>query len=192
MNIAVFLSGTGSNFESIASAIERKELEATVTLVASNKPDAGGLDKARRMRITTAVFNRKEFVDGESFADFVQMQLDDCNVDLIVLAGYLRKIPPKVIRVYQNRIVNIHPALLPDFGGKGMYGMNVHRAVIESGVKETGVTVHYVDEKYDHGDIIAQRKIHVLPEDTPTSIAARVLEVEHQFYPIVLQRLATM
>ena len=147
MNIAVFLSGAGSNFESIASAIERNELRAVITLVASNKSDAVGLAKAQRMGIRTAVFNRKEFTNGKLFADFIQTRLKECSVDLIVLAGYLRKIPPKVIRAYYNRIVNIHPALLPEFGGKGMYGMNVHHAVIESKVNQTGVTVHYVDEK---------------------------------------------
>lgn len=142
------------------------------------------------MGIPTVVFNRSEFEDGERFADFMLEKLGEFEIDLIALAGYLRKIPSRVVNRYRQRIVNVHPALLPKYGGKGMYGMNVHRLVIESGDAETGVTVHYVDDIYDNGKIIAQRKVPVNPGDTPEKLAARVLKVEHQFYPEVLQEIA--
>lgn len=190
MNIAVFISGTGSNFLAIAKAIDEGKLKAAITLVGSNKPDAPGLTTARELGLYTEVFQRSDFPDGTSFADFMLSKLNDRNVDLIALAGYLRKIPQKVIRKYRNRIVNIHPALLPDFGGKGMYGLNVHRAVIESGVEETGVTVHYIDEIYDHGSIIEQSRVPVYPGDTPDTLQARVLKTEHSLYWEVLQKLS--
>ena len=189
MNLAIFLSGSGSNFIAIASAIESGELNARISLVGSNRPDAKGLEIASRMNILTAVFDRAEFSNGKEFADYMLTTLDKYAVEFIVLAGYMRKIPPIIVKKYRRRIVNIHPALLPQFGGKGMYGMNVHRAVVESGVKESGVTIHYVDEIYDHGEIIDQTRVPVLSGDTPELLAARILEVEHQFYPKVLQRL---
>ncbi len=190
MNLSIFLSGTGSNFKAIAAAIERGELEARIVLVASNKTDAPGLEAARGMGLSTAIFDRSTFPDGASFAAYMLSTLEEHKVDFIALAGYMRKIPSRVINAYRNRIINIHPALLPRFGGKGMYGLSVHRAVLDAGVSESGVTIHCVDEIYDHGEIIAQRKVPVLPEDTPEELAARVLKVEHQFYPEVLQRLA--
>lgn len=190
VNLAVFLSGTGTNFTAIAEAANEGRIPVIITLVAGNKPDAPGLQKARYMNIPTALFMRPDFPDGKSFADYMLSVLRKYDVDLIALAGYMRKIPPRVIRAYRNRIVNIHPALLPRFGGKGMYGMTVHRAVIEAGVTETGVTVHYVDEEYDRGEIIEQRLVPVQPDDTPETLAARVLKVEHELYPEVLGKLA--
>jgi len=190
VNLAVFLSGTGTNFTAIAEAANEGGIPVIITLVAGNKPDAAGLQKARYMNIPTALFMRPDFPDGKSFADYMLSVLRKYDVDLIALAGYMRKIPPRVIRAYRNRIVNIHPALLPRFGGKGMYGMTVHRAVIEAGVTETGVTVHYVDEEYDRGEIIEQRLVPVQPDDTPETLAARVLKVEHELYPEVLGKLA--
>ncbi|MDP8228671.1 MAG: phosphoribosylglycinamide formyltransferase [Candidatus Electryoneaceae bacterium] len=189
INLAIFLSGGGSNFKAIAHAIESGELDARIVLIAGNRADAKGLEIAGQMNIPTAVFNRAEFDKGSQFANYMLSTLKKYSVDLIVLAGYLRKIPPIVVRKYRKRILNIHPALLPQFGGKGMYGMNVHRAVIESGVKESGVSIHYVDEIYDHGEIIGQLRIPVLPDDTPEQLATRILEVEHQFYPKVLKQI---
>ncbi|NQT35710.1 phosphoribosylglycinamide formyltransferase [bacterium] len=190
MNLSVFLSGTGTNFMAIAEAIEQGKIQAKIILVASNKPDAPGLKTAADMGFNTAVFQRQDYPDGASFATYMLDVLKQRNVHLIVLAGYLRKIPPRVIRAYRDRIVNIHPALLPDFGGKGMYGMNVHKAVLESGAKESGVSIHIVDEEYDRGRIIAQRRIPVMKDDTPDSLAARVLKLEHQLYPEVIGELA--
>jgi len=190
VNIAIFLSGGGSNFKAIAESIERCELPAKIVLVASNTPDTKGLVYAREKDLPVAVFKRDEWLDGKSFAEYMMKTLTDHNVNFIVLAGYLRKLPPGVVRAYKKRIVNIHPALLPDFGGKGMYGMNVHRAVIEAGVPKSGVTIHYVDEEYDTGSIIDQERVPVFTDDTPETLAARVLKVEHRFYPEVLRKLS--
>ncbi len=189
INIAVFLSGTGSNFKSIASAIERGELDATITLVISNRSTAPGLEAAQRMGFNTAVFNRKEYESGADFANDMLSSLLQNGVNLIALCGYLRKIPPKVVNHFKERIVNVHPALLPKFGGKGMYGMNVHRAVIAAGEKESGVTIHYVDALYDNGEIVDQQIVPVFETDTAENLAAKILKIEHKFYPQVLQKL---
>ena len=174
----------------IAEAVKAGRIPAKISLVASNKPDAPGLKTATDMGFNTAVFQRQDYPDGASFADYMLDILKQRNVHLIALAGYMRLIPPKVIRAYPDRIVNIHPALLPDFGGKGMYGMNVHKAVLESGAEESGVSIHMVDEEYDTGRIIAQRRVPVMKDDTPESLAARVLKLEHQLYPQVIGELA--
>jgi len=189
MNLAVFLSGTGTNFKAVAKSVKQGKIPAKITLVASNKPDAPGLKSAAKMGLPTAVFKRDDYPDGRSFADYILSVLERQDVHLIALAGYMRKIPPKVIRAYDKRIINIHPALLPEFGGKGMYGIKVHRAVLEAGKSESGVTIHYVDDDYDHGEIIAQRKVPVLKDDTPKVLAARVLKVEHKLYSEVIAEL---
>ena len=190
MRIAVFLSGKGSNLLSILDAIEAGKLNATVSLIVSNRPDAGGLEVGRSRGIPGVVFDRASYEDGERFGADMLQRLDEEKIDIIVLAGYLRKIPPTVLRAFRKRVVNIHPALLPKFGGKGMYGHFVHEAVIAAGESESGATVHYVDEIYDHGEIIARRACPVLPGDSPEDLAARVLIIEHQLYPEVLQSLS--
>jgi len=188
-NISIFLSGRGSSFEAMSSAIDEGRLDANIVLVASNKENSVGLNIAERMGFKTAVFDRKAYQDGKLFADDMLKVLNEHETDFIILAGYLRKIPPRVLRAFHNRTTNIHPALLPDFGGKGMYGMNVHQAVIKSGAVESGVTIHYVNEEYDEGEIIDQTRIPVLPGESPHELAARVLKVEHRFYSEVLQEL---
>lgn len=190
MRLAVFISGGGSNFKAIARAIAEHRLDADIALVAANNPDAPGLDAARGLGYATDVFDRNAFPDGERFAEYVLNSLSNNGADFISLAGYLRRIPPRVVKEYHGRIVNIHPALLPRFGGKGMFGLHVHQAVIDSGVPESGVTIHYVDEVYDHGVIIAQRRVPVIPGDSPELLRDRVLVVEHQLYPEVLQYLS--
>ncbi len=186
---AIFLSGKGSNFVSILDAISAGKLYAEVVLLITNNPEAGGLKVALDHKIPTAVIDRGSYVSGEQFSTEMLALLRANEVDLIVLAGYMRKIPPAVIKAYPKRMVNIHPALLPKFGGKGMYGHYVHEAVIASNELESGATVHYVDEIYDNGAIIGQKKIKINPNETPESLAARVLEIEHQFYPEILQLL---
>lgn len=188
-NISIFLSGSGSNFKAISSAIEDGRLSAKIVLVASNTDDATGLQYAEKAGFKTAVFDRKAYQDGNLFAEYMLKVLNEHETDFIILAGYLRKIPPRVLKVFHNHTINIHPALLPLFGGKGMYGMNVHRAVIESGAVESGVTIHYVNEEYDEGEIIDQARVPVFPGDTPEELAARVLKVEHRFYSEVLQEI---
>ena len=183
MNIAVFASGRGSNLMAILKAIEEGKLKARVVVVISNKSSAGALEIARSKGIDALHISRRQFSSDREYADKILSELRKRNVELVVLAGYMKKIPAEVVSEYRNRILNIHPALLPSFGGQGMYGINVHKAVIESGVKITGVTVHIVDEEYDHGPIVLQRAVEVKDDDTPETLAERVLKVEHEVYP---------
>lgn len=178
----MFASGRGSNARAILEHIDRGRIDARIRCIISNKEDAGIFALAEERNIPKKYLNPAEFESEDTYADAVTSILDAYGVGLIVLAGYLRKIPATVISRYQNRIMNIHPALLPAFGGKGMYGMRVHQAVIDYGVKLTGVTVHFVDEEYDHGPIILQKAVPVLDNDTAESLAERVLEVEHHVY----------
>jgi len=188
LNLAVFVSGGGTNLQSIIDAVGAGKLDADIKLVLSNKSDAYGLTRARNAGIPTAVISSKDFPDRDAFIERFLGILDEHNVDFIALAGYLRKIPLEIIDRYRSRIVNIHPGPLPDFGGKGMYGIRVHEAVLEAGLNETCVTIHYVTEGYDEGAVIATRAVPVLPDDTPEILQKRVLKVEHELYPEVLQR----
>ena len=190
MNLAVFVSGSGTNLQAIIDAVAGGKLSAKIRLVLSSRPDAFALQRAEKHGIPAVYLSSKEFDSREKFVRAMMETLQRHQVDFIALAGYMRRVPPEVVQKFKNRITNIHPALLPAFGGKGMYGILVHRAVIEYGCKVTGVTVHIVDEEYDHGPIVAQRCVHVLDDDTPETLAARVLEVEHQLYPEVLQLFA--
>ncbi len=183
MNIAVFASGRGSNLMAILNAIKEGKLNAKVSVVISNNSNAGALTIAKENGIDALHISRKQFSSDEDYVKKILSELRARNVELIVLAGYMKKIPPEIIREYPNKILNIHPALLPAFGGLGMYGMNVHKAVIDYGVKITGVTVHIVDEEYDHGPIVMQKAIEVRDDDTPETLAERVLKIEHEIYP---------
>ncbi|MBI4551126.1 MAG: phosphoribosylglycinamide formyltransferase [Candidatus Latescibacteria bacterium] len=190
LNLAVLASGGGTNLQAVLDAIASGRLRARVRVVISNKPDAGALDRARRHDIPALHLARDQFPTADAFADHLLAVLSDYQIDLIILAGYLKKLHPRVVQAYRHRVLNIHPALLPSFGGKGMYGIHVHEAVIAAGVKVSGVTVHLSDEEYDHGPIVAQRPVPVLDDDTPESLAGRVLEVEHQLYPEIIQLFA--
>jgi phosphoribosylglycinamide formyltransferase-1 len=190
MNIGVFASGRGSNFEAILHAIERGELPARVVLLVSDKSSAGALDLARAHNIPAVHLSPAQFPGEEAYAERLLALLSEYRVELIALAGYLKKIPGRVVQQYRNRIVNIHPALLPKFGGPGMYGLHVHKAVLAAGETTSGATVHLVDEEYDHGAIVMQKTVEVLPHDTPETLAARVLAVEHELYPQVLRAFA--
>jgi len=188
-NIAVFASGRGSNFAAILDKIQKGEIAARVVCVISDNERPPVFEIANAAGIPNFCLNRKQFATPEEYANALLNVLEKYDVDLIVLAGYLKLIPSPVVRKYPRAIVNIHPALLPNFGGKGFYGMKVHEAVIASGVKFSGVTIHFVDERYDTGSVICQEKVAVLPDDTPESLAARVLEVEHRLYPEVVKAL---
>lgn len=190
MNIAVFASGRGSNFEAILHAIQRGELPARVVLLVSNTSSAGALELARAHNIPAVHLSPTQFPGEEAYIERMLALLSEHRVDLIALAGYLKKIPGRVIEQYRNRIVNIHPALLPKFGGPGMYGIHVHKAVLAAGETVSGATVHLVDEEYDHGAILMQKTVAVAPNDTPEALAARVLNVEHEIYPQVLRAFA--
>lgn len=187
MNITVFASGRGSNFQAILNAIDRGVLSARISLLLSNRSDAGAMEIARLRGIPTIHLSQKMFVSDGEFAQHMLSVLNKHNTELIALAGYLKHIPSRVIEQYRNRIVNIHPALLPSFGGAGMYGHYVHEAVIASGVKVSGATVHLVDEEYDRGPILLQKTVEVVPNDTADSLAARVLKIEHEIFPLALK-----
>ena len=190
MNIAVFASGRGSNFQAILTAIDAGLIPARVVVLISNKSDAGAIGIAQAHAIPTHHFSQKIFSSEKKFADAMLEVLEENHVEFIALAGYLKKIPAELIRQYRNRIVNIHPALLPSFGGEGMYGHHVHEAVIASGEKISGATVHLVDEEYDRGAIVLQKTVAVAPDDTPDSLAAKVLKIEHEIFPLALKAFA--
>jgi formyltetrahydrofolate-dependent phosphoribosylglycinamide formyltransferase len=177
--VAVCVSGGGSNLQALLDRLQGAE-PARVVLVLSNRADAGGLERARQAGVPAEVL-----ADPSDASEWVT-RLGRRDVDLLVLAGYLKLVPPGVVQKFAGRIVNVHPALLPRFGGGGMYGRRVHEAVLASGAPESGPTVHLVDEVYDRGDILAQRRVPVLPGDTPELLAARVLEVEHRLLPEVV------
>lgn len=188
LEIAVFASGRGSNFEAIRNAIIEKAVpNARICVVITNKETAPILGRAAEFGIPSAVIDRRRFDTHEAFDANILEVLTEFSANFVVLAGYLKMIGRPILERYRNRIINIHPALLPSFGGRNMYGLNVHRAVLEAGVKVTGATVHLVDEEYDHGPIVAQETVRVAPDDTPESLASKVLEVEHEIYPRVVE-----
>lgn len=181
--LAIFASGKGSNAEKIIQYIENHN-NIHVSLIVSNKPTAGVLDIARRFNIPTLLIERKKFIETDEYVQFFLNQ----GITHIILAGFLLKVPDNLIRVYNNKIVNIHPALLPAYGGKGMYGEHVHQAVIQAGEKESGITIHLVDEEYDHGKTLFQAKVEVHPNDTPDTLAEKVHRLEHEHYPKVIEK----
>jgi formyltetrahydrofolate-dependent phosphoribosylglycinamide formyltransferase len=182
IRIAVLASGQGSNLEALFEALAGRG-DAAIVLVASDRADALALGRARGRGVEAAVVAPD---DAEGMIEL----LERARVDWIVLAGYLKRVPSRVVRRYPGRILNIHPALLPRHGGKGMYGERVHRAVLAAGESRSGASVHLVDEEYDRGPVVAQRQVAVLPDDTPASLAARVLEVEHRLLPEVVVAVA--
>jgi phosphoribosylglycinamide formyltransferase-1 len=182
--IAIFASGSGTNAERIMSHFQNHPV-GKVTIVLSNKPDATVLERAARFNVPTRVFNRESFYEKEEISDL----LSELDIDLIVLAGFLWLIPGGLIRNFPGRIINIHPALLPKYGGKGMYGKHVHEVVLANEETESGISIHFVNEVYDDGRIIFQAKCEVQPGDTPQSLAARIHKLEHEHYPRVIERL---
>lgn len=182
--IAIFASGSGTNAQKIIEHFTDKS-DIEVSLVLSNNKDAYVLERAAALKVPVYVFGRQIFCESDQVHDI----LWDVGIDFIVLAGFLWLVPKNILRSWQGRIINIHPALLPKFGGKGMYGDKVHQAVIEAGESETGISIHYVNEKYDEGEIIFQQRFNILAGDTPESIAERIHQLEHKHYPEVLERL---
>ena len=183
-NIAIFASGSGTNAENIIKYFSNRNC-AKVTLVLSNRREAFVLKRAAANNVRSVFFDHKDFYVSEK----VLRYLDIYKIDFIVLAGFLWYVPESIIIKYEGRIINIHPALLPAYGGKGMYGENVHRAVIENREKESGITIHYVNKFYDEGNIIFQKKCKVEPSDTPDSLALRVHALEYKYFPKVIEDL---
>ncbi len=182
-NIAIIASGSGSNAENIINHFRQGNI-ARVVLVLSENKEAYVFERARKLDVPSILFNSEEFLNGT-----VSKTLKRYQVDFIVLAGFLKLFPHSIIEEFPQRIVNIHPALLPKFGGKGMYGNKVHKAVIESGEQESGITIHYVDSKYDEGGIIFQATCPVLKDDTFETLAQRVHELEYKYFPQVIESL---
>lgn len=184
-NIAIFASGSGSNAEVIVRHFQDSDLARIAMIVTDNK-DAGVIERIKPFGIRVKIISPQQLSDGSLIES-----LTLAKIDLIVLAGFLRLIPKDMIEVFPQRIINIHPSLLPDYGGKGMYGMHVHRAVVENEEEESGITIHYVDENFDEGEIIFQDTVEVLEDDTPEDLAYKVQQLEHRHYPDVIEWVLT-
>ncbi|WP_314720187.1 phosphoribosylglycinamide formyltransferase [Parvimonas micra] len=180
LNIAVFISGGGTNLQAIIDAVKENKINGKIKLVFSNRKNAYGLIRAQNESIDTFYLNRKKFFSNEEYDERILEELERRNIDLIVLAGYLNILSSKLVSNYSNRIINIHPSLIPSFCGDGFYGENVHKAVIKSGVKFTGATTHFVDENVDTGAIILQDVVPIFINDDFETVAKRVLEIEHK------------
>jgi phosphoribosylglycinamide formyltransferase-1 len=185
--LAIFSSGTGSNAARIIEHF-RNHPSISIRLVVCNNPAAGVLSIASEAGIPILLIEKEQFFRGSAYVPELQTR----NIDFIVLAGFLWKIPTKLVQAYPHRIVNIHPALLPKYGGKGMYGRHVHEAVIAAGDKESGITIHYVDELYDHGQAIFQAKVLVDPGDTPETLGKKVQYLEHAQFPRVIEEVVNL
>lgn len=181
--IAIFASGSGSNAERIANYFSTNQNVSIETII-SNKQDAFVHERAKKLKIPSETPNSSFFKDGLLMTEYLKSK----EIDYIILAGFLLKIPKELVDAFPNRIINIHPALLPKFGGKGMYGMNVHKAVIEAHETESGITIHFVNEHYDDGAIIYQAKCTIDPNDTPECLANKIHALEHEYFPQVLER----
>lgn len=181
--IAIFASGSGSNAENIAKFSE-KEKSFEVKLILTNNPNAFVIERAKKLGIKAIIFNREEFYNTEKIRNI----LTEENIDCIVLAGFLWLVPAYLIEQFPNKIINIHPALLPKFGGKGMYGDNVHKAVISSGESKSGITIHLVNNKYDEGKILFQAECTIEPSDTHESLAQKIHKLEYEYFPSEIAR----
>lgn len=179
--IVIFASGSGTNAENIFKYFQSNKT-AIVTHVLSNNEHAKVFDRCERLSIDASLFDKESFTKDDTVLNFLQVE-----ADIIVLAGFLWRIPAKIVEAFPNKIINIHPALLPKYGGKGMYGMHVHKAVKENNESETGITIHYVNENYDEGAIIFQAKTSISSEDSPETIAQKVHELEYEHFPKVIE-----
>lgn len=189
IRVAVFGSGMGTNARALLEYSRNEAVAYQIVLIVSNRAEAGILAVAQQFGVRNCVLSPRNFATLEEYVTALHKVLDESAVEFIALAGYLLKVPATTVQRYPGRIVNIHPALLPKFGGKGMYGLNVHRAVLDKGEHCTGITVHVVTEEYDAGQIIEQVHIPVLLSDTAESLMQRVQEAEHHYYPRALDRL---
>ncbi len=182
--VAIFASGSGTNAENIIRYFKNHS-EIAITLVLSNKPGAKVLSRAENLGVETRVFSRDEFYNTLNIPELLHQK----GIDFIVLAGFLWLIPVSLINAYKGKIINIHPALLPKYGGKGMFGMKVHEAVVANNEKESGITIHHVNEEYDKGSVILQKKCRIEPEDTPEVVAEKVHQLEYEHFPRVIEKL---
>lgn len=190
LRIAVFASHGGSNLQALIDGCASGQIDGAIVLVISNNRKALALERARNHHIDTLVVSDSQYSSPEEYGKALLEELSKRGVNLICLAGYMKMIPTSIIERFHDRILNIHPALLPKFGGKGMYGIHVHEAVVAAKEAESGVTIHLVNENYDDGRILAQKRVKVLDTDTPQSLQERVLEMEHQLYPDTVAKIA--
>lgn len=181
--IVVFASGSGTNAENIIKYFSNSS-KAKVVNVFTNNPSAKVIERAAKLEVSSQIFSKQELKEG-----FLLQKINAFQPDLIVLAGFLLKVPQNLIDAYPNKIINIHPALLPKFGGKGMYGMHIHEAVVANKENETGITIHYVNENYDEGAIIFQSSVALTPEDTPEDVAIKIHELEQKHFPTIIDNL---
>ena len=179
--IVVFASGSGTNAENIIKHFKNSS-SGTVVSVFTNNPKAYVLERAKNFQVPTEIFTKEELFESK-----VLQKLNAIQPDLIVLAGFLLQFPKSIVETYSNKIINVHPALLPKYGGKGMYGMNVHKAIVENKERETGITIHFVNENYDEGNIIFQKKVTLLITDTPEVVAEKIHELEQQYFPSIVE-----
>lgn len=184
--LVILASGNGSNAENIIKVF-RETREAEVVQVFTNNPSAGVIDRCRQLDVPCGILSPQTCKNGNRMIDV----LEKTQPDLIILAGYLRLIPSEVVKKFEGRILNIHPSLLPSYGGKGMYGMHVHEAVIRNGEKESGITIHFVNEVYDDGQVLMQQKVDVSPDDTPSALAAKIHTLEMKWFPEAIRQLLT-
>jgi formyltetrahydrofolate-dependent phosphoribosylglycinamide formyltransferase len=191
LNIVVFASGSGTNFQAIIDAVEAGQIEGRISGLITNKTDIQALERAKNNEIDYTILSPSQFSNPKEYVTRLLQQLESWNTDLIVLAGYMIKVPSEVIKQYKERIINIHPSLLPKYGGKGFFGMRVHEAVINNNESKSGCTVHFVTEKYDDGPVIAQQEVPVKKSDDASSLAKRVLKEEHKLLPKVIAKLST-
>ena len=182
LRIAFFVSGNGTLFETIATRCRSGEVPAEPVLLISSNPEAPALERARRLEVPARVLRRQDYATGDEFSRALLSELESHAVNFVCLAGYLKLVPPAVVQAFHHRMLNIHPALLPAFCGKGLYGRRVHEAVLECGARISGATVHLVDEEYDHGPIVLQRAVFVHEDDTPETLERRVHAIEHDLY----------
>jgi phosphoribosylglycinamide formyltransferase-1 len=185
IKIVIFASGSGTNAENIIRYFQATK-SASVEAVFTNKADAQVIQRAEKYQVPSQVFTKNDLETGK-----VLQKINAIQPDLIVLAGFLLKFPESIVAEYPDKIINIHPALLPKYGGKGMYGMHVHRAVVDNKESKTGITIHYVNENYDEGNIIFQKEVTVLISDTPEVVAAKIHELEQDHFPVVIEKLLT-
>jgi len=183
-NIAIFASGSGTNAENLILFFRTSQF-GRVRVVLTNRSDAGVIDRAQSLKVESLVFTREQFYSSNEVLDL----LIERDIDYIVLAGFLWLVPENMLLPFENKMVNLHPALLPKYGGKGMYGSRVHRAVIENGESESGITIHYVNPEYDEGDIIFQARCNIEPGESPDSLAEKIHELEYEFFPTVVENL---
>lgn len=187
VKIGVLISGSGTNLQSLIDNIENGKINGRITVVISNRKDAYGLNRARQKNIAAVYIRQKDYDSFEKFNDAIIDELKSHGVELVVLAGYLKILTPRFIEKFRNRIINIHPSLIPAFCGKGFYGIKVHEEAINYGVKLSGATVHFVDEKADTGPIIIQEAVEVSYEDTAEALQQKVLKIEHKILPLAVK-----